>query len=124
MVVSDPLLVRFGDFVFSSLRPGELLLPFAYPRFLALFRSVLSSSGVPPGTWSLHSLRRGGATDLFTSTSSFDRVAQIGRWAQVRTARIYINESLALLTSIRELPSHTRRMGIFTRRLREFLLSL
>ena len=58
---------------------NELLLPFNYPRFLSLFHSFLDSAGVPPGTWSLHSLRRGGATHLFSSTSNFDRVAHIGR---------------------------------------------
>ena len=106
------------------MRPGELLLPFPYPRFLAVFRSTLAASGVSPGVWSLHSLRRGGATHLFASISSFGRVAQVGRWAQVRTARIYVNESLALLSSIREQPVHARRMGLFSFRLRDFFLSL
>ena len=124
VVVSDALLVRFGNSVFRSLRPGELLLPFAYPRFLALFRSRLSAAGVPPGVWSLHSLRRGGATHLFSSTFSFDRVTVIGRWSQVRTARIYINEALALLSSIRETPQHSRLLRGFAERLRAFLLSL
>ena len=124
VVVSDPLLVKFGSAVFAGIAPHEHLLPFADPRFLATFRSFLDRAGVPPGTWSLHSLRRGGATHLFAMTSSFDRVASIGRWTQVRTARVYINESLALLSSIHETRSHTRRMLLCTARLRQFFLAL
>ena len=69
-------------------------------------------------------LRRGGATHLFSSTFSFDRVTVIGRWSQVRTARIYVNEALALLSSIRETPQHSRLLRGFAERLRAFLLSL
>ena len=124
IVVSDSLLVRVGNHVFRSLAPGALLLPFAYPRFLRLSGSTLDSAGVLPGSWSFHSLRRGGATHLFSSTSSFDRVTQMGRWSQVRTARLYVNEALALVSSIRALPSHLRRLAHFSARLRAFLVAL
>ena len=43
----------------------------------------------------VYSLRRGGATHLFRETGNFDVVVARGRWAQISTARQYINESMA-----------------------------
>ena len=42
-----------------------------------------------------YTFRRGGATWWFRATGSFDKVAVQGRWAQVRTARLYIDSALA-----------------------------
>ena len=41
-----------------------------------------------------YSLRRGGATKIFNETGSFDACAEAGRWASIRTARIYIDAAL------------------------------
>ena len=60
---------------------------------LALANANLGSYGFKP-----YSLRRGGATELFLTCHSFSTVTQHGRWASERTARIYIQYSLALLT--------------------------
>ena len=47
-----------------------------------------------------YSLRRGGATHLFLKCGSLDRVIIAGRWTAVKTAKIYINSGLAMLTDI------------------------
>ena len=39
-------------------------------------------------------MRRGKATSLFRATNSLDVVVLKGRWANQRTARIYVNTSL------------------------------
>ena len=48
-----------------------------------------------------YSLQRGGATCWFGRHGSLDRIIVLGRWAAVRTARLYINEGLALLASLK-----------------------
>ena len=47
-----------------------------------------------------YSLRRGGATHLFVKGGSLDRVLLAGRWTALKTAKIYINSGLAMLTDI------------------------
>ena len=47
-----------------------------------------------------YSLRRGGATHLFVKGGSLDRVILAGRWTALKTAKIYINSGLAMLTDI------------------------
>ena len=47
-----------------------------------------------------YSLRRGGATHLFVKGGSLDKVLLAGRWTALKTARIYINSGLAMLTEI------------------------
>ena len=48
----------------------------------------------PPPVNPLH-LQAGGATWWFRQTGSLDQVATRGRWAQVRTARIYVDAAMA-----------------------------
>ena len=47
-----------------------------------------------------YSLRRGGATFLFTKCGSLDRVLLAGRWTAVKTAKIYLNSGLSMLSDI------------------------
>lgn len=47
-----------------------------------------------------YSLRRGGATHFFTHQGSFDRLLVLGRWQSSRTARIYVNEGMSVLTEL------------------------
>lgn len=55
----------------------------------------LSSFGFRP-----YSLRRGGATFWFHRHGSFDKLLILGRWQASRTARIYLNEGLAMLAEM------------------------
>ena len=47
-----------------------------------------------------YSLRRGGATHLFVKCGSLDQVLLAGRWTALKTARIYLNSGLAMLSEI------------------------
>ena len=42
-----------------------------------------------------YGLRRGGATELFQFSGSFDVVADVGRWNTLKAARIYVTTALA-----------------------------
>ena len=48
-----------------------------------------------------YSLRRGGATHWFRRHGSFDKLLVQGRWAAPTTAKIYINEGLAILAEMK-----------------------
>ena len=54
-------------------------------------------------TWDFrpYSLRRGGATHQFRQHGAFDKLITQGRWLSVKTARLYINEGLAVLAELR-----------------------
>lgn len=43
-----------------------------------------------------YSLRRGGSTHFFRQHSSLDKLLLLGRWQSAKTARVYVNEGLAV----------------------------
>ena len=55
-----------------------------------------------------YSLRRGGATHWFSKHGSLDRVIVLGRWQAHRTARIYLNEGLAVMAEMAIPKSHLK----------------
>ena len=48
-----------------------------------------------------YSLRRGGATFWFQKHQNLDKILVQGRWQTQRSARIYLNEGLAVLSQLR-----------------------
>ena len=65
-------------------------------RFRQEFSTLLDAAGLQHFNFKPYSLRRGGATDLWRTSQNLGLVVMRGRWAQSRTARIYINEGLAV----------------------------
>ena len=65
-----------------------------------LFSECLSKLKLDPWEFRPYSLRRGGATHLFVRGGSLDKVLLLGRWTALKTAKIYINSGLAMLTDI------------------------
>ena len=47
-----------------------------------------------------YSLRRGGATDMFLQTGSYDLVLEKGRWQSTKVAKVYIQEGLSRLPQL------------------------
>ena len=62
-----------------------------------LFSECLVALGLEHFQFRPYSLRRGGATWWFTKHQNLDRILVQGRWLAHKTARIYINEGLAML---------------------------
>lgn len=48
-----------------------------------------------------YSLRRGGATFWFSRHGNFDKLMQLGRWQALRSARLYLNDGLAMQASLK-----------------------
>ena len=72
----------------------------------SLFNECLQSLKLCQHGFRPYSLRRGGATFWFTKHQSFDRILVQGRWHTQKSARIYLNEGLSVLASMRIPPTH------------------
>ena len=64
------------------------------------FSQALDSLQLQTYDFRPYSLRRGGATFWFQKHGSFDQLLVAGRWRAASTARICLNEGLALLTEL------------------------
>ena len=65
-----------------------------------LFAKCLTALNVEDKGFRPYSLRRGGATFWFQKHGSFDKLLVAGRWQAAKTARIYLNEGLAVLAEL------------------------
>ena len=79
----------------------------------SLFNKGLESLKITSHGFRPYSLRRGGATWWFGKHHSLDRILVQGRWQAAKTARIYINEGLAILAQL--------QIGVRDKRLVSFL---
>lgn len=70
------------------------------PKWKSLFSECLVALNLEQYEFRPYSLRRGGATFWFAKHQSLDQLLIQGRWASSKTARIYINEGLSLLTTM------------------------
>ena len=66
-----------------------------------MFNDTLETLNFEAASFRPYSLRRGGATFWFKKWGSLDRLLLLGRWHAAKTARIYINEGLAVLANLR-----------------------
>ena len=65
------------------------------------FNDTLSALHFEESGFRPYSLRRGGATFWFQKWGTLDRLMLLGRWHAVKTARIYVNEGLAILAEMK-----------------------
>ena len=66
-----------------------------------LFSNCLNTLGLESFEFRPYSLRRGGATSWFHKHGNMDRLLVLGRWQASRTAKIYINSGLAMLSELK-----------------------
>ena len=66
-------------------------------QWRGLFSECLEALGLEKFQFRPYSLRRGGATWWFSKHQNLDKILVQGRWLAQKTARIYINEGLAML---------------------------
>ena len=85
------------------------LIPWSAAKFRAQFKAALQEAGLASYLFKPYSLRRGGATDLWLTTHNYSLVSHTGRWASERTLRVYIQDSIALLTDLTFIPRPHQR---------------
>eukprot|EP00438_Fugacium_kawagutii_P007517 Skav231098 [mRNA] locus=scaffold2525:251187:253990:- [translate_table: standard] len=91
-----------------SSSPGSLLCP-APHVWRRIFNDTISALELDEYQYRPYSLRRGGATFYFQHHGQLDRLLIQGRWQSSRTARLYLNEGMAILAeSSLKLKPHAR----------------
>ena len=65
------------------------------------FAAILATLGFSEWDFRPYSLRRGGATHLFSLQGSFDKLLITGRWQSAKTAKLYLNQGLAVLAELK-----------------------
>ena len=91
-----------------SLSTASMSLTSSPSRWRSLFNAALAGLSIESFGFRPYSLRRGGATWWFSRHHSLDQILLQGRWQAAKTARIYINEGLAILAEMRLPPNDSR----------------
>jgi hypothetical protein len=81
-------------------RPGDRLFNYDYQAFRNKLKAILNFFGLASFGFKSHSLRRGGATYEFRCNNSYDGVCHRGRWASVKTCRIYLADAIVMLNDV------------------------
>ena len=95
--VDDAMLVRWLARVLSGLLPGDPLVAQTPQAFRKLFYGSIRVLGLARFEYKPYSLRRGGATHHYRMFGNIHGTALRGRWANIKTARIYITDALVKL---------------------------
>lgn len=97
--------------------PSHTCLTSGPAQWRGLFNQALTALSLTEYQFRPYSLRRGGATWWFSRHQSLDKILLQGRWQAPKTARIYINEGLAVLAEM-SLPPHDTRIKPFLNQFR------
>jgi len=118
---SDPVLIKVLVRLLEGRRASESFLGLSPYQYRGLFAEAIRASGLPPN-FKPYSLRRGGASTYFRETGSMARAMELGRWKDLKTAKIYINLALLDLTEQLALqsPRLSQRADAFWRVLERF----
>ena len=79
--------------------PSTPLCPAAH-IWRKMFSNTLEALNFHGFNFRPYSLRRGGSTFWFSQHGSFDRLVVQGRWQSQKTARLYVNEGLAMMAEM------------------------
>ena len=102
--ILDPLVTKLWKIVRSRIPAGSSSNLWIYYRntakFHKQFREGLEFLNVDEFGFRVYSLRRGGATAFYRATGNLPQTIERGRWGDVRTARIYINDGVAKIVDL------------------------
>ena len=88
-----------------TVAPDTPLIHWSAAQFRAQFKASLQEASLASFDFKPYSLRRGGATDLWLTSRNYSLVSHTGRWSSERTLRVYIQDSIALLTDLHFRPT-------------------
>jgi len=94
MMIQDPQLITWAAALKEMEDPGEPLIKGGACMLRRRFRVLLKDAGLIDMDLQLYSIRRGAATSMFRQCASFDKVADRGRWRNIRTCRGYVDSAL------------------------------
>ena len=112
VTVYDPLVLKLATVIALNTEPNEKILQLTYTGFGDELIRLGRMFGVHSPRFTPYCLRRGGATWHFTKYSSYDATVDLGRWAQLRTAKLYIDQATAETTELLLPAWGLRRLGL------------
>eukprot|EP00438_Fugacium_kawagutii_P010420 Skav220420 [mRNA] locus=scaffold639:671867:673685:+ [translate_table: standard] len=89
-------------------------------KWRSLFNDALQGLQITEWSFRPYSLRRGGANFWFQMHQNMDRILVQGRWHTQKSARLYINEGMAVLAQM-QLPPADKRLKPFLTVFRSFI---
>ena len=89
--------------------PKELLAPISIYQFRRLWKEVVAHFKLSHLAIQPYSIRRGGATSSYKRGMTFEELLSQGRWSNLATARIYLDEALQELGTL-QISSSSSRM--------------
>ena len=110
-IITDVSLVRLIAAVKTSMLDGDKFINMSPIAFRNLLAQAISYIGLDPREYKGYSIRRGGATHDFRVHGDFAKTQNRGGWSNARTARIYINDSLAHVKELSESPLSADRIN-------------
>ena len=112
LVIRNYRLSRIVAFGCRQLSSYDHLWRYSVPTFRKCFTSLLCHLDLQSFRFSLYSLRRGGATFSYASSHDLNRVVLQGRWKDVKTARLYLDDARANLVRLSFSPSHRQSLAL------------
>ena len=83
----------------------------SHQAFRQNFKKLCHDFGLDHLQFRPYSLRRGGATDFFQRTLSMEATLLRGRWESSRVARLYINDGLSFLPTLKTTPKMSKMLA-------------
>eukprot|EP00438_Fugacium_kawagutii_P007015 Skav233751 [mRNA] locus=scaffold1792:258064:264229:- [translate_table: standard] len=116
VAIRDPLTLQLLDTLcaVAGTSPGNPLWPHSGQAFRETFRKYCQFFRLCHLLFKPYSLRRGGATHLLQAGVPMEAILLKGRWKSVQVARLYLQDALALLPSLRIPPSDQPRLVQFS----------
>eukprot|EP00438_Fugacium_kawagutii_P004456 Skav232379 [mRNA] locus=scaffold1077:196454:198747:- [translate_table: standard] len=102
-------------FSLSNRSQGEKLWPHSPQSFRGHFHRVCRFFRVCDLLFKPYSLRRGGATFLLQLGQPMESILLRGRWKSIGVGRLYLQDALALVPSLRVQPPHMHRIEAYAR---------
>ena len=102
--ITDAQLVKLLRKCMAGKQMGDNILPQTPAQYRELFALACHALSLDT-EFKPYSLRRGGATEHFRDFGRMDWTMEIGRWAEARTARVYINSALLQFVQMERLKS-------------------
>ena len=97
----------------ASLPTSALVCNIGYIEFRAFFAEAMAHLRVEHLLLRPYSIRRGGASFDFLTFGSLERTISRGRWASIKTAKIYINEGWSQLVNLTIVPLLAKHLSSF-----------
>lgn len=95
VLISDVCTCVWVKWLIQGRSSDEPLWPWGESVARSLFRTLCRSRGLTSSGLTLASLRAGGATHAYQVCQDVSRIQFMGRWASLRTVKIYIQEAMS-----------------------------